>query len=228
MYGSVVFWVGAWSLMDVSVNSVEFRWQQHLRDVCIGTALLFVTDTFLQVGYVSGSLLPVHITQFTWTRESPNSVVRILGYALRHLRVVLATMGSVAMWNGLYNLIYWSPHEDSLAGLLGHSYPSSVLEARGLKSGSCIVIGLALIAASGTLVSVSCVPVSLPEVVGPSYNCPWREKMAALKTASLSLMGQVALWFGVYEMCLTWCPNGDLDDYRRCLPLPRADVESGL
>eukprot|EP00965_Chrysotila_dentata_P227139 6195810-Pleurochrysis_carterae.AAC.2 len=141
--------------MDVQLNGAQFHPQQHVRDSLIGLALLLLTDTYYQCGYVNGSMLP-ELLGFA-REKGANWAIRRLGDLLMHARVLLALCGSVMLWNGLYNLLYWTPHEDWLRVRLSQN---SVIPARGIKSAGCVVIGLVLLIASGTLLEVSRVPVS--------------------------------------------------------------------
>ena len=45
LYGSICFWVGAWSIIDHQLNGVCFLLGQHLRDIAIGVAMLIASDT---------------------------------------------------------------------------------------------------------------------------------------------------------------------------------------
>mmetsp|Transcript_58628 Transcript_58628/g.134511 ORF Transcript_58628/g.134511 Transcript_58628/m.134511 type:complete len:393 (-) Transcript_58628:158-1336(-) len=220
MYASVLFWVGAWSVLDVDLNGVRFEYGQHVRDASIGLVLLVVTDAYYGMGHVRGSLWPKMLTPACSVDNAEASTLHVAACeCATHVRVGLALVGSVMLWNGLYNLLYWSPHEDQLAAALGFS---SVVAARGVKCALALVFGLLLLATSGTLLEVSRVPVDLleAETDSPAWGSPLSKHGRAFARTSASLCGQVMLWFGVYELCLTWCPVATLDDYGRCMPLP--------
>ena len=60
VYGGILFWYGAWTLIDDSLVAV--RPSQlvlfHARDLLIGALLLIATDVYFQVGCVDGSFAP--------------------------------------------------------------------------------------------------------------------------------------------------------------------------
>ena len=147
MYASLLFWVGAWSVLDVDLNGVRFEYGQHVRDASIGLVLLVITDTFYGMGYVRGSLWPTMPTSACGECSAEASTLRVAACeCAMHLRVGLALVGSVMLWNGLYNLLYWGPHhEDWLAAVLGLGLSSVIPAARGIKCTVALMVGLLLL-----------------------------------------------------------------------------------
>ena len=146
LYGSILFWVGAWSMIDHQLNDVEFLLPQHLKDIGIGMALLIVTDTYyrkkrpairrcltsaglpergcvclLEVGFVYGSFFPSFMAWLVPEAsggELPTWAKRV-SFCIVQFRVIVGITGSVFMWNGLYNSLYYLPSEDWIMGQLG-------------------------------------------------------------------------------------------------------------
>jgi uncharacterized membrane protein YgcG len=226
LYGAILFWVGAWSLIDDQINGVEFLLPQHLKDAAIGALLLVLSDTFYQVGFVYGSLFPPVMSQFVARRTQGGRApaprwLRALCFAVVQLRIVVGLFGSVFLWNGVYNALYYAFPEDWIMERLGQE---SLLTARFIKLTSCIAVGVSLVLGTGTMLVASGVPHVLREnEIAPAWGTPLRVHLKALVIATLSTLGQALTWFGVYEICMTWCPDqdpGPTPDEPQCQPLP--------
>lgn len=206
LYGAILFWVGAWSLIDDQVNGMEYAFRQHMKDVAIGVLLLVLSDTFYQVGFVYGSMFPPLMSQFvakhTQDGENPTPVwVRAVCVLVVQIRVIIGLFGSVFLWNGGYNSIYQAFPEDWIMEQLGHE---SLLTSRALKLVSCILVGVFLVMISGTMLVASGVPHVLRENhIDPAWGAPWRVHFKAFIVATISTIGQALTWFGVYELCMT-------------------------
>ena len=158
LYGSICFWVGAWSIIDHQLNGVCFLLGQHLRDIAIGVAMLIASDTYYQVGFVYGSMLPPLIKQLV-PNVRPNEELPLWGqrlcFAVVQVRVIVGISGSVFMWNGLYNSLYYVVPEDQIMRWLQED---NLNNARLIKLTTCLFVGILLVCISGTLLATSGVP----------------------------------------------------------------------
>lgn len=209
LYGAILFWVGAWSLIDDQVNGMEYLFSQHMKDVGVGVLLLVLSDTFYQVGFVYGSMFPPFLSRFVamhtdgGTKPAP-CWVRALSIVVVQLRVIIGLFGSVFLWNGGYNSLYYAFPEDWIMEQLGHE---SLLTARLLKLVSCIFVGVLLVMVSGTMLVASGVPhVLRDDKIDPAWGTSLRVHVKAFFISSVSTIGQALTWFGVYELCMTCVP----------------------
>ena len=98
----------------------------------------------------------------TWVRRLLLTVVQ--------LRVIVGISGSVFMWNGLYNALYYIAPEAEVMGWLGED---DLNNARLIKLLSCLVVGLLLVCVTGTLLPVSGVPHVLSDAaLTPQWGSP--------------------------------------------------------
>ena len=177
LYGAILGWVGAWSMIDDQVNGMEFALGQHMKDMAIGVLLLVVSDTFYQVGFVYGSMFPPVMSQLMAKHTDGGRTatpwwLRVLCIVVVQLRVIIGLFGSVFLWNGGYNSLYYAFPEDWIMEQLGHD---SLLTARALKLLSSVALGVFLVFLSGTMLVASGVPHVLREdEVDPAWGAPLR------------------------------------------------------
>ena len=207
VYGGILFWYGAWTLIDDSLVAV--RPSQlvlfHARDLLIGALLLIATDVYFQVGCVDGSFAPEFWGPWLSRRLAgwPTSF-----FVVQQARVAVALIGSVLTWHGLYSLLYELPREGSLAAALG----GDVLAARLVKCCAALGVGMALLPASGTLLAVAGLPPMFSE---PPKGCALGRAFVA---ATCCTAGQVVLWWGGYELFTSWCPGEELSGRSQICP----------
>jgi hypothetical protein len=210
LYGAILFWVGAWSLIDDQINGMEYLFRQHMKDVGIGVLLLVLSDTFYQVGFVYGSMFPPLLSQLVETHTDGGTKpspwwLRALCIVVVQLRVIIGLFGSVFLWNGGYNSLYYAFPEDWIMEQLGHE---SLLTARALKLVCSIAVGVFLVICSGTMLVASGVPhVLRDDEIEPAWGTSLRVHIKAFLIASISTIGQALTWFGVYELCMTCVPR---------------------
>ena len=212
MYGAILFWVGAWSFVDGQINGSEFLLWQHIKDTAIGLAILFATDSYYQVGFIPGAMTPM--SSWLAPHRTDGACARRLRAVVNQLRIFGSLAGAVFVWNGVYNILYYVFPEDQIQGWLGDE---TVTAARGIKFSVCIVLGFVLVGASGMLLNVSGVPFNGDlGIVAPEWGSPLRVHAAAFGRATLSTFGQAVVWFGMYEISMTFCPAATLTEDDRC------------
>ena len=215
LYGAILFWVGMWSIMDDQINAMEFgcevawdSWKLRLKDIAIGTALLLLSDTYYQVGFVYGSMFPpmINLVLDDSNRGGTKPLTRcqrFMVFAIVQFRVIAGLTGSVFIWNGVYNSLYLVFPENAIMEWLGDDTLSN---ARLLKLSSFTALGLLIVGGSGTLLTASGVPHVLHgnDAVTPAWGTPLRVHAKATAVSTLSTVGQAFTWFGLYELTMTW------------------------
>lgn len=159
MYGAITFWVGTWSTIDNSINGSEFLLWQHIKDIGIGGALLVATDSYYSVGFIPGSMTT--LDGFLAANPADSRCASWARAALTQLRIFGALSGSVLLWNGLYNCMYYIVPDNTLQEWFGRQHTAnprhsliaknvsdrllvltveSITAARGIKLPICIVL----------------------------------------------------------------------------------------
>jgi hypothetical protein len=223
LYGSILFWVGAWTMIDHQLNNGEYLPQQHLRDIGVGVTLLLVTDTYYQVGFVHGSMSPAVLSRICVTQPGRPLQVwkKLLLFMIVQLRVIIGLVGSVFVWNGIYNCLYNVFPECWIMERLGDT---DLHNARLVKLTGCLIFGLVLVGSTGTILPASGVPFVFDDSsIAPAWGTSILTHVRAFLVSTTSTVGQAFTWFGIYELCMTWCPymnpGPDCED-PLCVPQP--------
>jgi hypothetical protein len=180
-----------------------------LRDIGVGFALLLATDTYYQVGFVYGSMSPAILTRICVLQPGCPLPAwkKVLLFLIVQVRILVGLVGSVFMWNGIYNSLYYVFPECWVMEKLGDT---DLHNARFVKLTGCMIFGLVLVGCTGTILPASGVPFVFDDSsIAPGWGTPVGTHARAVVVSTMSTIGQAFTWFGVYELCMTWCPYMD-------------------
>eukprot|EP00053_Salpingoeca_punica_P003996 m.46477 g.46477 ORF g.46477 m.46477 type:complete len:399 (-) comp12544_c0_seq1:321-1517(-) len=189
LYGSIIFWIGAWDLITESrVLSARRSGElprQHWEAIIHGRAREILC---LVLGYLGVVLADTHYGNAglsgTWW---PISFYRIRSPALRFvvkaLRLGVAVGSMLALWIGVYNVI-----------------EAYVLDNTRLRNYIFLGVGFVLLCATSTLYHFSFVlPAGEDEDV-PSSRSPPMVHLSMTLRASISIVAQNLVWVGAYDL----------------------------
>jgi len=208
--GSVVFWLGMWTLIDVD-SRVTPNTQRHLAYIGVGILCLVLTDSLYACGGLEGSLAPRPGARCQVPcRHSLDGACNKL---LLLPKLMVSLTGNIMFWLGAGNLMDENvpPHaSDWPPGFLHpDGVPATATAGAGLaKAFSAIAAGIALLIATGTLFPVSGVVNIEEEAV--DYTYPASAHLRLGLRAIASIFGQSMVFYGFYYVTALCFAGGAL------------------